>query len=39
VIVASHELERAGSLATRVIDVAGGLAETSASTTPPNTTP
>ena len=26
VIVASHELERAGSLATRVIDVAGGLA-------------
>src|SRR4051794_15316764 len=29
VIVASHELERAGSLATRVIDVAGGLASTS----------
>src|SRR6478736_655185 len=26
VIVASHELERAGSLATRVVDVAGGLA-------------
>ena len=28
VVVASHELERAGSLATRVIDVAGGLAGT-----------
>jgi heme ABC exporter ATP-binding subunit CcmA len=28
VMVASHELERAGSLATRVIDVAGGLAGT-----------
>jgi len=26
VIVASHELERAGSLATRVVDIAGGLA-------------
>ena len=35
VIVASHELERAGGLATRVVDVAGGLAAPAARRDPP----